>query len=131
MKIRNIVESDFENINNIYKEAGFSYEMPDLNRPLFIVKQAVEDDFGNVIGYGVVKLQCEAYLFLDQKYTPKTKIEAMDILNDSVSLACWGKGLDQISSWIPPEIEERFSKRMKKMGWIKSPWPNYTKNLLE
>lgn len=130
MKIRDITANDTEAINSIHTKSGFDYPFPDIEKPLFIVKRAIEDDEGNVIGYGVIKLQGEAYLWLDQKFSPKEKIMAMEELNEDIALKSWQKGLDQISAWIPPEIEEKFGKRMKKMNWIKSKWSNWSNNLV-
>ena len=131
MKTRDIVSDDLQTINNIYKDAGFGYDMPNLNAPLFVVKKAVEDDNGKVIGFSVCKITAEVYLFLDQKNEPEVKVEAMKELNDEISKASYEIGLDQITCWIPPEIEKQFSKRLLQMEWIKSRWPTWTRNLVE
>lgn len=130
MKIRDLDETDLDFINTTYKNSGFDYELPDINSPLFVVKKTIEDEQGNIIGSAVVKLTAEVFLFLDPTQSPKIKVDAMKELNDGISKASYELGLDQISCWIPPEIEKNFQRRLKQMDWIKSPWNNFTRNLV-
>lgn len=128
MIIRNAKEEDLEEIKKLYEMQGFDYPFPNLNEPLFAIKKVVEKD-GKIIGAGVIKLQGEAYLFLNPNDSAKSKVQMMNELNDDICLESWKIGLDQISAWIPTEIEGKFKKRLTKMGWIKSKWNSWTRNL--
>lgn len=131
MIVRDIEEKDYWAIEKIYGKQNFDYKFPNLSSPLFISRKVCEDETGKVLGCVVVKLQGECYLFLPPDGKPAEKLEAINKLNESVATDCYSKGLDQITGWIPIEIEEKFSKRLTKLGFIKSKWNSWTKNLLE
>jgi hypothetical protein len=129
MILRDLQETDLEEIKKIYTDMNFDYEFPDLNSPLFVVKKVLTNDDGKIIGASVAKLQAELYLFLDQDSDVRVKVSAMNELNEEMAKESWKLGLDQLLAWIPPEIEKKFSKRLKAMKWIRSPWQNWTLNL--
>jgi hypothetical protein len=39
------------------------------------------------------------------------------------------RGIEQLSAWLPPDIDESFGKRMESMGFVKSPYVCWTLNL--
>jgi hypothetical protein len=41
----------------------------------------------------------------------------------------WRKGFEQITAFVPPEVEESFAKRLIELGFQKSPWSSFTLNL--
>jgi hypothetical protein len=103
--------------------------LPDPTNPLFFVGQVVEHE-GKTALAAFLKLTAEPYLLVDKTVeTPEWRWDALRALNETISTAAWLRGLEQLSAWIPPEIEPSFKKRLQQMGYKKSPWSCYTNNL--
>lgn len=130
MKIRAFEPNDKEAVDRIH-EANNLPEVccPDTDNPLFVLGQVVELK-GKVAMVVNVKLQGELFLTLDHTAgTPEELWAALQALNHSLCSAAWERGLDQITAWLPPELEDSFGKRMLEMGYVKSPWTCWTRNL--
>jgi hypothetical protein len=121
---------DKEAINKIHKTNNLPPNcLPDTDNPLFVLGQVVEMN-GKVAMAVNVKLNGELFLTLDHTAgTPEQLWEALQAISKSICDAAYVRGLDQVSAWLPPEIEDSFGKRMLEMGYVKSPWVCYTRNL--
>jgi hypothetical protein len=43
----------------------------------------------------------------------------------------WQRGLEDVHAWLPPQIANKFGKRIAKLGWIRDDtWSPYCKKLL-
>jgi hypothetical protein len=97
--------------------------------PLFIVKNVLEHD-GKPAMMSFLKLTGELYLILDHTVgTPEQRWEWLRALKEDTMHQSWAHGLEQITAWVPLEIEESFAKRLKNMGFVKSPYASWTLNL--
>jgi hypothetical protein len=97
--------------------------------PLFITRSVFEQD-GKPVMMAFLKVTAEIFLFLDHTIgTPEQRWEWMKEFNEHIRQQAWKHGLEQITCFIPPEIEPSFAKRLIEMGYVRSPWQSYTLNL--
>lgn len=97
--------------------------------PIFVTKAIYEHE-GKAALMSFLKITSEVYLLVDHAVgTPEERWEWLKELTDHVKQEAWKLGLEQISCWIPPEIEVSFTKRLHELGFVKSPWSCFTLNL--
>lgn len=97
--------------------------------PLFLVKEiAIENGVPAVAGF--VRLTSEAYIVVNHEVgTPEQRFDWLKELTDHCAKLAWARGLDEMSCWIPPDILDSFEKRLKDLGFVRSPWVSFTKKL--
>ena len=97
--------------------------------PLFVVKSVLEHE-GVPAMMCFLKLSAEIYLLVDHTVgTPEQRWEWLQDFKNHIAQSAWQLGLEQITCWVPEEIEESFSKRLVDLGFEKSPWRSYSLNL--
>lgn len=112
--IRDYRPEDLGAVKALHEASGIDYRMPDLASPLFLVKKVREVD-GVVVGALALRIEAETYLWCSGG--PQDKMDAMLELQPAMLDEAWTKGLDNVVCWIPREVEARFEKRLKQMGW--------------
>jgi hypothetical protein len=132
MRVENITPLALETIHEVHRASGFDYQFPkDFSTPLFPLRRCVVDDAGKFVGAFALKVEAEVYLWMDHEYgTPEQRWEAIELLSaDGIERARL-IGFDQVHCVLPPEMAERFGKRLQGLGWIPSrPWPLYVLQL--
>ena len=128
--IRAFEMSDVVRTREIHEANGLPENcFPDLADPLFIVKLTVEQD-GKPVMASFLKGASELFLIVDHSAgTAEERWEWLQQLTEEMKKKAWELGLDQMSAWIPPEMEKSFAKRLEQLGFIKSPWTCWTMNL--
>ena len=125
--IRAYRESDIDAIKRIHRASGLPETcFPPLQSANCIVKVVAEDSQG-ITQAGFVKLTGEAFVLVD--HSRRSSQERWETLQRLVARGLKDSadyGIDDVSAWIPPEIEPSFGKRLEALGWIRSPWRNYT-----
>jgi uncharacterized protein YktB (UPF0637 family) len=118
VRIRNYEEKDFAQVKALHEAMGLDYRMPDLQSPLFIIRQVAELD-GKIVAVGAAKIETELYMWLNRSVgDPETRWDAVRQLNESVmDEAHWSKGIDNCVCWVPKEVEKSFAKRLSAMGF--------------
>jgi hypothetical protein len=97
--------------------------------PLFVVKRVFEHD-GATAMICFLKVRSELYFFIDHKVgTPEQRRDWLTEFTEDICREAARQGLDQISCFVPPEIDKYFSKRLIELGFRKSPWISYSLNL--
>jgi hypothetical protein len=117
MQVRDVTADDFEVVAGIHKASGLAGGIPALDSPLCIVKKAVTDASGKIIGFGLLRISAEAIMTLEPSLTPQEKMEVMQALQPPVLAEAYAMGLDDITAVVHAETEKRFSKRLKQFGW--------------
>jgi hypothetical protein len=92
------------------------YTMPDLAKPLFVVKKVVEVD-GKVVAACALRIEVETYLWCGG--SPEDKMDAMLAMQPEILEDAWMLGIDNLVCWIPEDVEARFEKRLKQLGWAR------------
>lgn len=120
MTVRDYEPTDKAAVEQIHRDMGMDYKLPDLESPLFIVKKVYEIE-GKVVACEFLKLQAEAYLMLDCGLDALDKTRAIARLSrETEREAYYKQGLDTIAAYMPEEISDKFSKRLTLLGWDKA-----------
>ena len=99
---------------------------PDFTDPLILYTGVMEQE-GKVVMSCSLKGTAELFLFVDHAAgTPEQRWQWMLELREHIVQEAWRLGLNEMSCWIPPEIETSFADRLFEMGFQKSPWSCYT-----
>lgn len=97
--------------------------------PLFVVSEVFEHE-GKPALMSFLKITSELYLLVDHTVgTPEERWEWLKAFKEHMKVEAWSHGLDQMTAWIPTDIEESFAKRLEEMGFVKSPWQSWTLNI--
>lgn len=128
--VRPYSATDLPVIEAIHRVGGLDYRLPDLNSPLIVAHQVYEGPDG-VQGSVFLRLTAETFLLLDPTLHPQHKFSAIQQLNDAIVLEAWRLGLDDLNARIPPEINQRFAKRLTQLGWERgrSSWVAWSKTV--
>lgn len=128
-------ERDTGAMNAIHEANGLpSNCLPDIGRvdsrnPLFLFA-GVYSNGEKPAMMAFLKVTSEVFLLVDHTVgTPEERWQWLRELTEWVKQEAWDRGLDQITAFVPPEIEESFAKRLLDLGFVKSPWQSYTLNL--
>lgn len=119
---------DTESIRRIHAAMGAKYPLPDLASPLFVVREQVGNGHG-LVAAAAVKVVGEAFLWLDPEVPKRDRAESLVRLSAHCELEAIKQGLEEVTAWIPVDIEPSFGKILTKRGWVRSPWPSYTRLL--
>jgi hypothetical protein len=100
-----------------------------VNNPLFVVKRVYEHQ-GQTAMLCFLKIRSELYLFVDHAAgTPEERWQLLQEVTNDMKVEAAKLGLDQMTAFVPPEIEESFGKRLVEMGFIKSAYVPYSLNI--
>ena len=139
-KVRKFEEWDRPRAEQIHKDNGLDPRcFPNLmvrtpagketENPLFISKYVLEVD-GMTAMMCFLKVTSEIYLLLDHEIgTPEERWHWLREISEHMKHEATIHGLEQITAFVPTDIEESFAKRLKDLGYEKSPWQSYTLNL--
>ncbi len=130
MRVREYSEEDLEALQGIHARQGFDYPFPDLCDPLFVSKLVItgEDDGGEtgvaegkgIVGAALLRLTAEAYLLLDPRVgTARDRWNWLMTLHEASERDAWRRGLEDVHAWLPPQIAEKFGKRLTRLGWVR------------
>ena len=109
--------------------SGFRYPLPDFNSPLCAVLGASEKN-GKMIAAGLIKLIGESYLFLDSEARPAEQVRAAMEIQEALELDARAVlGLDHLICALPPNVNKEFLKQIPRLGWQKSTWKRFAKNI--
>lgn len=130
MSVIDINAEQYEELQRLHAAGGLDYRLPDLASPLLVVKKAVVNEQGEVIGACLLRLTAETMLILDPQLTPPEKMDAMEAMQPAVLASAWRLGLDEVECRIPEAVEAIFAKRLTQLGWTRDrnwhPWSRPT-----
>ena len=106
-------------IEQLHRDMGMDYKLPDIDSALFIVKKVYELD-GKVVGAEFLKIQAEAYLMLDCRLDTVEKTRVIAHLSHAVEREAYNRGLNTLVAYIPEDISTKFTKRLNLLGWDKA-----------
>ena len=111
--------TDKATIEQLHRDMGMDYKLPDIDSALFVVKKVYELD-GKVVGAEFLKIQAEAYLMLDCRLDTVEKTRVIAHLSHAVEREAYNRGLDTLVAYIPEDISTKFTKRLNLLGWDKA-----------
>jgi len=121
---------------------GFGYPFPDLTGPLIVTKLVLEDSGqsgegreagdrgGRIVMAVLLRLTAEAYLLHDPDAgTPRERWQRFLALHEAARADAAARGLDDAQAFIPPRVARAFGRRLKKLGWLREPWPSFCRRV--
>lgn len=117
MQVREYSEADLSELKKLHTKSGFRYDLPDLRGQEFFSKRIVGDEHGIAMA-GFLRLTAEALLICDPTWRNAPWRElALRQLHHVCRKDAFDKGVWDVNAFLPPEIEQKFSQRLLKMGW--------------
>ena len=90
------------------------------------MRKVVEDN-GTVALASFLKMTAEAFVLVDHNHqTPDWRWLALQKLTACTLSEAAKKGVEDVSAWIPPQLDRSFGERLIALGAIRSPWPAYS-----
>lgn len=126
LTMRDWREEDMPKLAEFHAKMDVGYQLPESFGPLYFVRKALLDEKGEVIAMATVKLVGEAFIWLRPEISTLTRSKAVILLSQECSKEASAKGLNEVSCWIPDKIAKCFARIIEKLGWKKSPWPNWS-----
>jgi hypothetical protein len=138
--IREYVKDDIDALRDIHAANGLpeaclpiltvrTEDGEEKDDPLFITKAVLEDD-GKPAVMAFLKITSESFVLVDHRVgTPEERWEWLKKISEHLREEAWKRGLEQITCFVPPEIDKSFAKRLKDLGYIRSEWQSYTLNV--
>lgn len=97
--------------------------------PLFIEKLVLEHE-GCPALMSFLRVTSEVYLLVDHTIgTPEERWIWLQELKEFMAARAAQHGLEQMTAYVPADIDASFEKRLEDLGFVKSPWVSYTLNL--
>lgn len=124
--VRTLQTADLDGVKRLHDKMKTGYSFPDIKGPLFAIKGVVKDENGKIIAAAAVKITSEAFLWLDLGKKEAEKVMAILALTNKLSADAKKIGLDEVTCWIPPQVEGRFAKFLSKLGFQRSPWSSWS-----
>lgn len=137
MNVRLYTDDDLEAVQRIHTANGLPPAcLPEcckrdkdgnpINAPLFFMKKILEHD-GKVSMASFLKLTAEAFLFVDHEHgDAEWRWLALQKLTASVLSEAAKKGVEDVTAFVPPDLNRSFGERLIALGAIKSPWQSYS-----
>lgn len=128
MQSRPLSEDDLELLQHLHTSSGFDYQLPDLRSPLFVAKRGVYER-GRLVGAGGLRLQAEAYLWLDPALPVRVRYQVVLLLSRSLAEAAWRVGVDFVVAALPPGLPSSFKRLLTRLGWSRDRdgWEHWSK----
>lgn len=115
----------------MHARQGFAYDWPEINDPIFLTKLVLEDDHGRLVMAVLARLTCELYLLADTRAgTPRQRLAGLLALHGLAEEELGRRGLVDGTCWVPPRIEKAFGRRLARLGWVRDPWPSYSRKIV-
>jgi len=127
--IRTATEKDISEIERMYREQGFEYELPDLTSPLFVLKTVAENGRKRPEMAVALRLTAETFFFINRNDPPQDAARMFMALHEETRRLAENLGLDDVQAMIPPELERKFGHQLKRIGWKKQLWPLYSREV--
>lgn len=134
-------DSEGQSVAPGFSPASSSASSPDQTPAALIggatteTRVATQTEAGNcpIIGAALLRLTAEAYLLLDAHAgTPRDRWQWLLALHAAAERDAWQRGLEDVHAWLPPQIAQKFGRRIAKLGWRRDDaWTPYCKRLFQ
>jgi hypothetical protein len=123
--VRPYQDEDAPRIAQIHGLQGFDYSLPARDKMLSCL---IERD-GEISSGTFLRKTAETFLLVDPSKPRQARLEDLMILHRELVKPARRAGFEDIHCWMPPEIEQRFGRLLKHLGWEKQLWPSYSRKV--
>lgn len=113
-------------VKELHNRMAVGYEFPNISGPLFAVRKMITDDKGDPQAAAALKLVGEAFLWVNPDHDDFTKTANIVRLAQACHEHAAALQLEEVSAWIPPNLEGIFGNMLSRMGWERSPWASWS-----
>lgn len=130
LTIRPFLASDTDAVKALHAAQGLPYELPDWEKPEFLVRAVLENGTGRAEMALFLRKTAEVFLLFDPHENRKREIygRILAMTRECVP-AAKRVGLEDVHAWIAPEIEEKFGKVLLHLGWKREAWVSYSRRI--
>jgi hypothetical protein len=121
-----IGEEEILQLKELHRKMEIGYAFPNITSPLFAIRKAVIRESGKVSAAAALKLTAEAFLWIDPEMTATEKTEDILRLAQMCHERAKDLSLEDVTAWIPPQVEPIFGNMLSRMGWSRSPWASWS-----
>ena len=130
MRIREYTPADDAPLRAMHAAQGFDYPFPDLSNQLFVTRLVLEDDNGRPLMAALGRVTCEVFLIADPRSgTPQDRWQRLVAMHEAMRRALHAQGFEDATCWIPPRIERAFSRRLRRLGWVRDAWTAFSRHV--
>jgi hypothetical protein len=129
MIVRPLEPSDIPILEQMQRDQGFDYAMPDLTGSHMEAVAVVEDEqTGEVLCAVAAERILQLYFFAGDFGPPHARAHAIRLLHESMIPALKQKGYNEVNSFLPPRIAERFGRWLeRRFRWTPN-WSSWTRH---
>lgn len=128
MIVREFEKEDADGLRRIFDATGFEYDFPDFSDAEFAVRKVLHDESGIAMG-AFLRRTTEAFLLCDPAWrSPRWRYEALTLMHEAVRSEARARGINDVQALVPPQIEERFGKRLMQLGWRRNQWTCFSRS---
>lgn len=130
MRIRDYQPEDWQAIKKLHENSGLPPAcLADVSDPLFVLRRVIESE-GRIAMAAFVRITSEPFLLVDHAIgKPEDRWALLWALTEDICRKAKERGIDQLTAWIPPDVEKSFGERLIALGFQPSKWKSYTRNL--
>jgi len=78
----------------------------------------------------IQRLTAETYLLHDPRVgTPRQRWQHFLALHNAARLHAAARGLDDVQAFLPPRVARAFGRRLARLGWMRDPWPCFSRRV--
>jgi hypothetical protein len=118
LKIRSLLTNDLERVTQLHNANVPTFPFPDLLNHLYCCNKVVEDEEGNIIGVGIVRLTSETILILDKSRERTTRSRAVQMLFEKMRREVKAMGMDETHMWVGKENASFKTLLCKHFGFV-------------
>ncbi len=123
MTVRALKESDIPKLKAM--ENGFPYIEPSKAEAVLVVA----DDRDEPVMACAAERLAQLFLWIDHGLGPVAAKTALRLLHQEMTPKMKELGYDSVEAFLPPQIAEKFGRRLERSwGWIRN-WPSWTQKL--
>jgi len=128
--IRNLENTDIEQLREIYRRSGLNFGFPDLSRKMAVEKVFLDGE--RTVMSAVLRPTTEAYIFVDPTWqTPWVRWNCLQILHAAVLEEAREKKIEDTQAVLDPPIERAFGRRLLQLGWSRHGGTLYSRRAWE
>ena len=121
MRIRPLADKDIPVIEQIFRESGFDYELPDLDS--LVTVQVIADEDDNLIAACGAEALAQLYLWVRPGESKHACLAAIRLLHRALGEELRQKGYHEAEVALPGPIAKRFGRFLsRRFGWTKNAW---------
>src|ERR1700691_4450107 len=126
MLIRPYIREDLPEVKALHAAQGFEYELPDLDRPSFLVRCVIEEA-GRITHAAFLRKTSEAYWLFNPAESKRERLGKLLALSKEMTAPAMRAGIEDVHAFLPPEIvNDKLHRTLLRLGWEKPFWSCYS-----